>query len=145
MIAMDTHLVFRSPKLGDVTYGPDDVIRFPQGLPGFEALREFLLVTREECEPFVFLAALEKPEIALPLMPLAPATIGVAAPADLLAPLGPAGDNALGYYAVVTIARDAAHVQANLRAPVVVNLDTRLACQVILSDERLPLDARLPL
>ncbi len=140
-----TSLTYRSPKLGDVPYGPDDVIRFPQGLPGFERLREFLLVTREECAPFVLLASLEDPEVTLPLMPLAAATLGLAAPAEALRALGHAGEDALGYYAVVSIGVDAREIIANLRAPVVVNLDTRLGCQVILPDETLPLAAPLPL
>jgi len=143
MTVTDTQMVFRSPKLGDVSYGPDDVIRFPQGLPGFESLREFLLVTREECEPFVFLASLERPDVTLPLMPLALAAVGIELPDEVLAPLGAGGENALGYYAVVSIGRDAASIRANLRAPVVVNLDTRLGSQVILQDESLPLDAAL--
>jgi flagellar assembly factor FliW len=140
-----TSLIYRSPKLGDVPYGPDDVIRFPQGLPGFERLREFLLVTREECAPFVLLASLEDPEVTLPLVPLAATTLGLAAPADALRALGQAGEDALGYYAVVSIGVDAREIIANLRAPVVVNLDTRLGCQVILPDETLPLAAPLPL
>ena len=32
----------------------------------------------------------------------------------------------------------------NLRAPIVINLDTRLGCQVILPDETLPIAAPLP-
>ncbi len=138
-------LIHRSSKLGEVPYGPGDVIRFPQGLPGFERLREFLLVTREECQPFVLLASLEDPEVTLPLVPLVPGTLGLAAPAEALGCLGRAGDDALGYYAVVSIGLEAREIIANLRAPVVVNLDTRLGCQVILPDETLPLAARLPL
>ena len=145
MIATDTSLILRSPKLGDVPYTTDDVVKFPGGLPGFEALRAFLLVTREECTPFVFLASLERPEVALPLMPLALAAVGIPVPQEALNALGEAGENALACYAVVTIGVDAKQIVANLRAPIVVNLDTRLGAQVILADEALPLSATLPL
>jgi len=64
MMTIDTALVYQSSKLGDVTYTPEDVIRFPHGIPGFEKFREFLLVTREECDPFIFLAALEHPDVS---------------------------------------------------------------------------------
>jgi flagellar assembly factor FliW len=145
MTLTESQLLYRSPKLGDVPYTADDVVRFPQGVPGFERLREFLLVTREECQPFVLLASLEDPEVTLPLVPLVPGTLGMAVPANSLQPLGRAGDDALGYYAVVSIGPEAREIIANLRAPVVVNLDTRLGCQVILPDETLPLAAPLPL
>lgn len=141
----DPQLVYRSPKLGDVPYSADDVIRFPQGVPGFERLREFLLVTRDECAPFVFLASLEDPAVALPLMPLPAAALNLRAPADTLAALGDAPAATVGYYAVVTIGRGAKEITVNLRAPVVVNLDTRRGCQVILPDETLPLAAPLRL
>lgn len=140
---METQLIYRSPKLGDVPYSPEDVIRFPHGIPGFERLREFLLVTREECEPFVILASLEDPEMTLPLMPLPPAALKTPPPADALAALGEAGENAIGFYAVVTIGMHAKQILANLRAPIVVNVDSRLGSQIILADESLPLAAPL--
>ncbi len=144
MTMLDTVLVLQSPKLGDVSYTAEDVIRFPQGVPGFEQLRQFLLVTREECDPFIFLAALERPDVALPLMPLAPSTLGATPSAAALARLGEAGDDAVAYYAVASIGLNAFEIIVNLRAPIVINIDTRLGCQVILPDETLPIAAPLP-
>jgi len=144
MMTIDTALVYQSSKLGDVTYTPEDVIRFPHGIPGFEKFREFLLVTREECDPFIFLAALEHPDVTLPLMPLAPSTLSVRLSAAMLAPLAMSGDDTIGYYAVATIGLNATEIIVNLRAPMVINLDTRLGCQIILPDERLPLASPIP-
>lgn len=130
-------LTHRSPKLGDVPYAPEDVVRFDEGLPGFEALREFLLVTRSECAPFVFLASLEQPDVALPLLPWA-LVAGTAVP--------PVPDDAArkgASYAVVAIAPEAREMLVNLRAPVVVDLETRRGSQWILADESLPLAAPL--
>jgi flagellar assembly factor FliW len=143
MTATIAPLVCRSPKLGDISYSREDVIRFPQGLPGFEQLRDFLLVTRQECEPFVFLTSLERPEVALPLIPLALAAAGFTAVAESLAPLGRATEAATAHYAVVSIGTQASDIIVNLRAPVIVNLDSRLGRQVILPDERLPVNAQL--
>lgn len=125
-----TPSTLRSPKLGDVPYQPDDVLRFPDGLPGFERLREFLLVTREECAPFVFLASLEEPAVALPMLPWS------------LLSAEPVGDgDAVAAWAVVSIGHGAQHVIANLRAPIVIDLDARAGRQVILADEDLPVAA----
>jgi flagellar assembly factor FliW len=100
-------------------------------------------VTRQECEPFVFLTALERPEVALPLIPLALAAAGLTTLTESLAPLGRAAEAATAHYAVVSIGMEAADVIVNLRAPVIINLDSRLGRQVILPDERLPVNARL--
>ena len=137
----DTPLTFRSPELGDVPYRAADVVRFPQGLPGFERLREFLIVTREECAPFVFLASLEEPTVALPLLPwtVAAGPHAAALPASGRAPAGPGP--AIACYAVVSISAQGREVVANLRAPVLVDLDDRTGRQVILADESLPLTA----
>ena len=144
MMTIESALVYQSSKLGDVTYTSEDVIRFPQGIPGFENQREFLLVTREECDPLIFLAALEHTDVALPLMPLAPSTLSVRPSAAMLAPLAISGDDTIAYYAVASIGLNATQIIVNLRAPIVINLDTRLGCQVILPDERLPIASPIP-
>jgi flagellar assembly factor FliW len=128
----------RSPKLGPISYRPSDVIRFPEGLPGFESLTKFLLVTRPECEPFVFLTALDRPEVALPLLPPVLVQPGWAPP---IKPSTGSGD--LAWYAVVIIAPNAEAILANLRAPILVNLGDRIGRQVVLDDERLPLSVPL--
>jgi flagellar assembly factor FliW len=142
-----TLLTYRSEKLGDVPYGPDDVVRFPAGVPGFEHLQEFLVVTRDECAPFVFLAALADPEVALPLLPLAYAAgpDGAGVPVDVRAALDgeSAGTGTLACYTVVSIGPDAREVIVNLRAPVVIDLDARRGSQVIVPDETVPLSAPL--
>ena len=142
-----TLLTYRSEKLGDVPYSLDDVVRFPDGVPGFEHLQEFLVVTRDECSPFVFLAALADPTVALPLLPLAYAAgpDGAGLPVDtraaLLSEAGGAGT--LACYTVVSIGPDAREVIVNLRAPVVIDLDARCGSQLIVPDETLPLSAPL--
>jgi flagellar assembly factor FliW len=129
---MTPTLTYRSPKLGEVQYSPDDVVQFPDGLPGFEQLRDFLIVSREECTPFVFLASLDEPGVALPLVPWR--LVGVQ-------PVAGANTAGVAAWAVVSIGHGPQDSVANLRAPVVIDLDARLGRQVILADEKLPLAA----
>jgi flagellar assembly factor FliW len=143
-------LILSSPKLGPIPYGPEDVVRFEEGLPGFEGLREFLIVTRDECAPFVFLASVTDTAVALPLLPLAlaagedaPSLTGeaLAALGDRVPGAGPA--SSIAAYVVVAIGPEAREILANLRAPVVVDLDSRHGAQVVLADDRLPVAAPL--
>jgi flagellar assembly factor FliW len=130
----------RSPKLGPISYRPQDVIRFPEGLPGFESLTRFLLVTRPQCEPIVFLTSLDRPEVALPLLPPFLAQAGWTPP---LEPRGGTHHDELAWYAVVIIAPEAEAIIANLRAPIRIDLRDRIGRQLVLDDERLPLGAPL--
>ncbi|MBI4611248.1 MAG: flagellar assembly protein FliW [Candidatus Rokubacteria bacterium] len=130
----------KSPKLGPITFTPGDVIRFPEGLPGFESFTKFLLVTRSECAPFVFLTALDQPEIALPLLPPLLVQPGWTPPVE---PPADAARDDLAWYVVVIIAPRAEALVANLRAPIRINLRDRIGCQVVLDDERVPLTAPL--
>src|SRR5882724_5704153 len=114
MTTLDTALMYRSPRLGDFSYGTEDVIRFPQGIPGFEQLQQFLLLARDEYAPFIFLAALERPEVALPL---APATLDVRPSRAAQASLGQPDEAPITYYAVASIGPNAAEIGVNLRAP----------------------------
>src|SRR5205809_932964 len=143
-VAIWSRIPTGSPKLGDFSYGTEDVIRFPQGIAGFEQLREFVLLARDECDPFIFLAALEQPEVALPLVPVAPGTLDVRPSRAAFASLGQRTQAPIAYYAVASIRPNGGEIGVNLRAPIVINLDTRLGCQVILPDETLPMAAQLP-
>ena len=140
---MTTTLIHDSPKLGEVPYENGDVIRFDRGLPGFEQLREFLVVTRQECAPFVFLASIEEPEVALPLLPLGliagPEAVDNVTEAAAFLRDDPG--SLIATYAVVSIGREARSMIANLRAPVVLDLDARRGAQVIMGDESLPVAA----
>ena len=141
-----TLLTYRSEKLGDVPYSLDDIVRFPDGVPGFEHLQEFLVVTREECAPFVFLAALADPQVALPLLPLAYAAGaegGVPVDVSVALQNEARSGGTLACYTVVSIGPDAREVIVNLRAPVVIDLDARRGSQVIVPDESVPLSATL--
>jgi flagellar assembly factor FliW len=137
-------LVLQSPKLGPVPYDVDDVIDFVDGLPGFEHLHRFLLVTRDECAPFIFLTSMNEPDVALPLLPLALAAGSMAPELEAMASAALGEERGfVAAYAVVRIGRDAHDIAMNLRAPVVVDLDARRGLQVILSDDRLPVAAGL--
>ena len=140
MMTIESALVYQSSKLGDVTYTSEDVIRFPQGIPGFENFREFLLVTREECDPFIFLAALEHTDVALPLMPLAPSTLSVRPSAAMLAPLAISGDDTIAYYAVASIGLNATQIIVNLRAPIVINPASMQGIQLLSPESPYELD-----
>jgi flagellar assembly factor FliW len=119
---------------------PGGVLHFPEGLPGFESLNQFVLLQDEGLLPIVFLTALGEPQICLPVMPvqrLLP---------DYRVQLGEddkrvlrlteeavPGKNVL-CLVVLNLAEGGQAATANLMAPIVVNIETWTAKQIIQSE-----------
>lgn len=115
------------------------VVRFPEGVPGFEQVRAFQLLENPEARPFFWLqAADEKQPRLLVVDPRAfdpdyrpnftrheLARVG----------LGPADDKIV--LVVVTLRPDGP--TANLRAPIVVNAVKMIGAQIILEESHWPL------
>jgi flagellar assembly factor FliW len=112
-----------------------DVVRFPNGLPGFEACRGFLLMASEALGPLQCLKAIEGPSASF--LVIDPRRVLPDFRCDLSASdrhrLGVAdGANteALLWLVLVTIELDGT-VSANLRAPVVINPERMVGQQVV--------------
>ncbi|CAM3514292.1 flagellar assembly protein FliW [Hydrogenibacillus schlegelii] len=122
----------------------DPVITFRRGLPGFQTYTRWRLF--EEAPPFYVLEAAEAPAVALPVAnPYAfYPDYAFALPDDVKDRLGPweAPEDAV-VLAVVTVRSPKEASTINLRAPIVVNVRTRLGEQVVLED--VPYSTRMPL
>ena len=125
---------------GTTEYEPDSVFRFPSGLPGFEAEKEFVFLERPQTDPLLFLQSISNPGlcfITLPILAADPRYRLQLTPedrADLELP--PEGDLVIGkdiLCAAIVCAADESHPQptANLRAPIVVNLPRRIGLQAV--------------
>ncbi|MCK9285499.1 MAG: flagellar assembly protein FliW [Rhodocyclaceae bacterium] len=131
--------VIQSPRLGQLEVAPERVIEFPNGLPGFEDLRKFSLYHPEGEEPKYFLLqSMEQSDVVFTVVD--PMRLGFtyeislsdeeSASIDLTDPLDAA--------VVVMLLKDSgvsatAAVKANLKAPLVINLRSRLGLQHVFS------------
>jgi flagellar assembly factor FliW len=112
-------------------YG-DAVINFPDGLPGFEACRGFLLLSSPEMEPLRQLRSVSGPEasfIGIDPKLLLPAYRCELSDFDRER-LGAREDSALLWLALIAVEPDGT-TTANLRAPVVINPDTMTGYQLM--------------
>jgi flagellar assembly factor FliW len=64
---MDKKKLSINSRIGRLEVDADRVIRFPRGLIGFEALRDFVLVEFKPGTPFHFLQSLELPSMGMML------------------------------------------------------------------------------
>ena len=126
---------------GELAYRDDSVLEFPCGLPSFEDQQRFVLIELAEHAPLVFLQSLARPELcflALPILVVDRSHQLDVSHEDLaLLELDTARQPAIGAEVLVLALislRDGFSATANLMAPIVVNLKTRLAVQAIRHD-----------
>ncbi|MGB9885468.1 MAG: flagellar assembly protein FliW [Moorellales bacterium] len=122
-------------RFGALEIEEQEILRFPFGLPGFEHLKEFFLLPVPRNPAFVWLQAVTEPAVAFLLadpflfFPDYAVDLGESEVAALKA----GGPEELSVYVVVTIPPEGVReMTANLLAPIVLNLRSRLGLQVIL-------------
>ena len=57
-------------RFGRLHYEDTECIEFPNGLPGFESEREFVLVERPESRPFLFMQSTTSPALCFVTVPV---------------------------------------------------------------------------
>jgi flagellar assembly factor FliW len=122
----------------DLVYSNDDVITFPNGIPGFEKNKKFVLVQIPDFVPFEWLVCVDgsrlrfaiinpmlfSPNYAPKIVKEQLEDLSIEKPEDIL------------LYAIVTIADNPLASTANLIGPVVINKTKRIGKQIIVEDER---------
>jgi flagellar assembly factor FliW len=118
----------------------EDVIAFPDGVPGFEGCRRFLMMSYDGAQPFTCLQGLEGSSPAFLTMDPARVLPGyrlILSPSDRRR-LDAQEDDALVWLAIITVAPDQT-ATVNLRAPIVINPRLMIGFQVMPYDCLYPL------
>jgi flagellar assembly factor FliW len=128
-------------KVATKAYGLIDVderqkIVFPQGLFGFETLKDYLLLDAER-QPFYWLQSMDEEQVAFILVNpfLFRPDYEVNISNEELAEIGIRSPEKALIFSIVTIA-DNSLMTANLQGPLVINRDNRTGKQAVLSDSR---------
>jgi flagellar assembly factor FliW len=135
---MDTAetITIDSPRFGEFTFAESDVLTFPWGLPGFPNLHRWLALSIEEQRNFVWLQSVDDPAIAIPTAD--PFAIfeqyDPRLPAYVVAALDISSASDFTLLCVVVVTEGAKEMTMNLLAPIVVNLRTRRARQIMLDN-----------
>lgn len=131
-------------RFGEIFYNNSEVLTFPRGIPAFEDQEKWILVGNED-SAVKWLQSVNDGDLALPVT--TPDAIqpdyNARIPDDELALISDnkACDPAdLALLIVVSIPDSAPwNMTANLRAPILINLKTRKAVQVIVLNEEYPI------
>lgn len=123
---------------GEIDYDTRDTLSFPAGLFGFESEQEFLLLPFEgSAGSLLCFQSTRTPALAFVAMDpfsLQPDYAPVLQPQELHA-LGVKDNQELGFYVLCVVKRPVSDSTVNLKCPVAINPETRVAQQVILDTD----------
>lgn len=124
-----------SADVPDMDATRKDIVRFPSGLPGFEACRGFLILASDDAAPLQRLHSVDGPPASF--LAIDPALVMPTYRCELSEMdrqrLGATEASVLLWLALLMIEEDGT-VTVNLRAPLVVNPERMLGCQVMPHD-----------
>ncbi len=128
-------------RFGKVSYGDSDLLIFPRGIPAFENNHTWILAGNDE-SAIRWLQNIEDGSLALPVT--SPDAVrpdyNARIPDDELKLIGTTDPSELALLIVVSVPDNAPwNMTANLRAPILVNIKTHKAVQVIALNEEYPI------
>jgi flagellar assembly factor FliW len=139
-------MFIETTRFGRLEIAIDRIIHFPNGLPGFERLRRFILVPEKDLPEFLWLQAVDAPEVALLVTdPFAffP-DYNVDLPDEDVRELGlRSPEEALVLTTVSIPGREVRSATTNLLSPIVINVTLRRGRQVILTESGYSLKQQL--
>jgi flagellar assembly factor FliW len=127
---------------GLIGYTDDAVLDFPQGVPAFEDQKLFVAIDQPSTWPLVFFQSIDRKDVCFVTLPVLTVDreyqVGIS-PEDLQT-LGfspdrqPTIGTEIGCFVIVSVSENRPPT-ANLLAPIVVNLQTRITVQAIRLDQ----------
>ncbi len=118
----------------------ENIFHFPDGLPAFEHVKEFIFLMRPDTKPFVFMHALKPNDLAFvcvdPFM-IYPEYCPRISEADRIALRLEKPEDAL-ILSIVTIRSDARRSTANLQGPIVINIQSSIGRQIVCDGQSYP-------
>lgn len=124
---------------GEIGIDEQKIINFPEGIIGFKNLKNFLLIHDSENEDsrVTWMQSIDEPAFAIPVIdPLVvKEDYNPIAEDELLACLGEITDNELFIMVTLKVPEDIKNMSVNLKAPLVINPNTRKGCQILVQNE----------
>ncbi|HHT89255.1 MAG TPA: flagellar assembly protein FliW [Clostridiales bacterium] len=129
-------MLVRTKHFGEVDLNEDKIINFDQGILGFEDNKKYAIIYDNESgerPDITWLQNLEEPALAIPVISpfiIKPDYNPTVEDAQLSS-LGELTPENLVVLVSVTVPNDIKKISVNLKAPFVINADTKKGCQVI--------------
>lgn len=140
-------MFIKTKYFGEIEMEEDKILRFEDGIFGFEDQKEFVILYEDQNgeNPFCWLQSIQEPYVCLPLIdPMIwfPEYSPELADEELLK-LGELDPSVLRLYTVTVVPENIEEMTTNLMAPIVINLATKKGAQVVTGDEQYPIRENL--
>jgi len=143
-------MIINTKRFGQIEINDGKIITFINGLMGFENLKKYALMDHPGTNFLKWLQSVEDPEVSLPVVNptvFFPDYSPIISQNELEALKIEEPEQAV-VLCVITVSHDVQKATVNLKAPIIINTDKRLADQVIAENHeylvRQPLNLRKP-
>ncbi len=129
-------MLIKTRHFGEINLDEEKVITFEDGLIGFETCKRYTILYNNEeggSNTISWLQSLDEPELALPVIsPLfVLADYNPIVEDEVLLPLGELTEENIIILLTLSVPSDITKMSANLKAPLIINADTKKGCQII--------------
>lgn len=127
-----------SSKLGTVEIDKDKIVNFPDGLPGFEDSKQFVVIPMGEENPFYFLQSVDEADLCFivtePYLFFKDYEINL--DKEFIKELELDSEEDVAVYGIITLKEELKTATVNLQAPIVVNSKKLIGKQYIADDNK---------
>lgn len=124
--------------IGEVDYSEEDIISFPEGIPGFEDLKKYLLVGNLSPDfPFLWLQSTEVEDISFILTSpfLFKKGYDFVLEKNIVDKLDAKLPSELEIYSTVVVPENSKETTINLKSPIVINSKKKVGVQAVLDED----------
>lgn len=129
-------MLVKTKHFGEVDLNENKVITFDDGIIGFEDCKRYTILYNNEDgdgSTISWLQSLDAPALALPV--ISPLTVladyNPIVEDEVLQPLGELTEENIIILLTLSVPADITKMSANLKAPLIINADTKKGCQII--------------
>jgi len=130
-------MVLATKHFGEIEVDEKGIVDFPEGLPGFEDVKKFILLGSSEDSPFRWLQSVDRPELAFVVVNpfLIKKDYDIYIPDNVLGHLGIKNTEDMQVYSIVVVPEDISKMSMNLKAPGIINVKEKMGAQVVLDTD----------
>src|SRR5690554_4474678 len=130
-------MIINTRDFGQMEIDEADILRFPNGLYGFEDVHEYVLLEQgEEYSPILYMQAVhsEFPSFIVVDPYFIDEQYNPQIPQDILQELQADSPEMLRYLVIAVIPKNIRDMTVNMKSPIVINISNKKAMQVILDE-----------
>jgi flagellar assembly factor FliW len=132
-------MLLQTKHFGEIEVSEKSILRFESGLPGFELLKEFILIdNNDETSPFKWLQCVNEPQMAFAIANpfMIKKDYDFELSEEAVRELGIEKEEEATVYAIVVVPEDLTKISMNLKAPLIINNKNNKGAQIILDTDK---------